>query len=104
MSYLSHSTMSNITRSAISNKSSPSSSSAASAVRVVPPATPNPVEGAVGTAALFQAHASQAAAIATAAANDAAAFSSAHNIIIDKHCLTFLQHAFGINPDGTAVD
>ncbi len=46
----------------------------------------------------------QAAAIATAAANDAAATNTAHNIIIKKHCTMFLQHAFGINPNGTAVD
>jgi hypothetical protein len=104
MSHLSHSTMSNLTRSATSNESSPSSSSAASAVRVVPPAIPNPVKGAVGAAALLQAHASQAAAIATAAANDAAVVSSAHNIIINKHRTMFLQRAFGINPDGTAAD
>ncbi len=32
------------------------------------------------------------------------AVSSTHNIIIDKHRTMFLQHAFGIKPDGTAVD
>jgi hypothetical protein len=42
--------------------------------------------------------------IATAAANDAAAVSSAYNTIIDKHRIMFLQRAFDINPDGTAVD
>ncbi len=41
--------------------------------------------------------------IATAAANDAVAISSAHKIITDKHC-TLLQRAFGIKPDGMAVD
>jgi hypothetical protein len=46
----------------------------------------------------------QAAAIATAAANDAATISSAASIILNKHCTMFLQRAFGINPDGTAVD
>jgi hypothetical protein len=81
-----------------------SSSSAASAVREVPPAIHNPVQGAVGAAALLQARASRAAVIATTAANDAAAFSSTHYIIINKHCTMFLQRAFGINPDGAAVD
>ncbi len=96
--------MSNITRSAASNKSSSLSSSAASAVGVVPPAIPRSVKGAVGAAAFLQVCASQAAAIANAAANDAAAVSSAHGIILDKHCTMFLQRAFGINPDGMAVD
>jgi hypothetical protein len=104
MSYLSHSTMSNITRSATSNNSSSLSSSAASAVGVVPPAIPSFVKGAVGAAAFLQVHATQAAVIATAAANDAAAVSSAHNIIIDKHCTMFLQCASGIKPNGMAVD
>ncbi len=104
MSHLSHSTMSNITRSATSNKSSSSSSSAASAVRVVPPAVPRSVEDAVGAAAFLQVRANQAAAIAYAAANDAAAVSSAAGIILNKHCTMFLQRAFGINPDDLAVD
>ncbi len=104
MSYHSHSTMSNITRSTTSNDSSSSSSSAASVVRVVPPAVPSFVEGAVGAATFLQVRATQAAVIATAAANDAAAVSSAHNIIIGKHCTMFLQRAFGIKPNGTAVD
>jgi hypothetical protein len=93
MSYLSHSTMSNITRSTTSNDSSSSSSSAAAAVQVVPPAIPNFIEGVVGAAAFLQAHASQAAAIATAASNDAAAVDTAHAIIIKKHRTMFLQHA-----------
>jgi hypothetical protein len=79
-------------------------SSAASAVGVVPPAIPNSVQGMVGAAAFFQVRANQAAAIATAAANDAAAVSSAHNIITDRHCTMFLQIVFGIKPNGTAVD
>ena len=66
MSYLSHSTMSNITRSATSNNSSSLSSSAASAVGVVPPAVPNSIQGAVGAATFVQVHANQAVAIATA--------------------------------------
>ncbi len=66
MSYLSHSTMSNITRSATSNNSSSLSSSAASAVGVVPPAVPNSIQGAVGAATFVQVHATQAVAIATA--------------------------------------
>ncbi len=96
--------MSNITRSAISNDSSSLSSSAASVVGVVPPAVANSIKGVVGAAAFLQVHATQAAAIATTAANDAAAVSSTHNIIIDKHCAMFLQRAFGIKPDCTAVD
>ncbi len=104
MSYLSHSTMFNITRSATSNNSSSLSSSAASTVGVVPPAVANSVKGAVGAAAFLWVHATQAAAIATAAANDTAAVSSTHNIIIDKHCTMFLQRTFGIKPNGTAVD
>ncbi len=71
---------------------------------VVPPAVPRSVESMVGAATFLQVHATQAAVIATAAANDAAAISSAHSIILDKHCTMFLQRAFGINPDGTAVD
>jgi hypothetical protein len=104
MSNLSHSTMSNITRSATSNDSSSLSFSAASMVGVVPPAVPRSIEGAVGAAAFLQVRATQAAAIANAAANDAAAISSAHGIILDKHRTIFLQHAFGINPDGTALN
>jgi hypothetical protein len=104
MSHLTHSTMSNITRSATSNESSSLSFSAEAAVGVVPPAVPRSVEGAVGAAAFLQVRATQAAVIATAAANDAAAVSSAHSIILDKHRNMFLQHAFGINPDGTTVD
>jgi hypothetical protein len=96
--------MSNITWSATSNDSSSLSSSAASAVGVVPLAIPNSVQVAVGAATFLQVRATQAAAIATAAANDAAAVSSAHNVIIDKHCTMFLQCAFGIMPDGMAVD
>jgi hypothetical protein len=52
----------------------------------------------------FKSGANQAAEIANAAANDAAAVSSTHSIILKKHCTMFLQRAFGINPDGTAVD
>jgi hypothetical protein len=96
--------MSNITMSATSNKLSSLSSSAASAVGVVPLAVPRSVEGAVGAAAFLQVRATRAAAIATAAANDAAAVSSAHGIILDKHRTMFLQRAFSINLDGTAVD
>ncbi len=70
----------------------------------MPPAAPRFVEGAVGAAAFLQVRATQAAAIATTTANDAAAVSSAHSIILDKHCTMFLQCAFGINPDGTAMD
>jgi hypothetical protein len=58
----------------------------------------------VGAATFHQVCATQAAAIATAAANDAAAVSFAHNIIIDKHCAIFLQCVFGIKPNGMAVD
>ncbi len=82
MSYLSQSTRSNITRSANNNNSSSPSSFAVSAVGVVPPAIPNSVKGAVGAAAFLQVCVTQAAAIATATANDAAAVNSAHNIII----------------------
>jgi hypothetical protein len=69
----------------------------------VPPAIPNPIKGAVGAAAFLQARESQAAAIATAAANDAAAINTAHAIIIEKHCTMFLQWAFSINPNGMAI-
>jgi hypothetical protein len=101
MSHLTHSIVSNIT---MSGTSIESSSSSFSAVGVVPPAVPRSIEGAVGAAAILQVRANQAAAIANAAANDAAAVSSAHSIILEKHCTMFLQRAFGINPDGTAVD
>ncbi len=70
----------------------------------MPPAVPNSVQGTVGAAAFLQVHVTQAAAIATTAANNAAAISSAHNIIIVKHCTMFFQHVFGIKPNGTAVD
>ncbi len=95
--------MSNITRSATSNNSSSLSSPAASAVGVVPPAVPRFVKGTVSDAAFLQVHAAQAAAITNTAANDAAAVSSAHGIILDKHRTKFLQRAFGINLDGMAV-
>jgi hypothetical protein len=62
------------------------------------------VEGAVGAATILQVRGNQAAAIANTTANDAAAISSAHSIILEKHCTMFLQRAFGINTDGTAVD
>jgi hypothetical protein len=96
--------MSNITRSATSNNSSSLSSSAASMVGVVPPAIPSSVQVAVVAAVFLQVRGTQAAVIATAAANDAAAISSAHNIIIVKHPTMFLQRDFGIKPNGTAVD
>ena len=80
------------------------SSSAAFAVGVVPTAVPRSIEGAVGAATFLQVRATQAAVIANAAANDAAAVSSAHSSILKKHRTMFLQRAFGINPDGTAVD
>ncbi len=70
----------------------------------MPPAVPNSVKGAVGAAAFLQVRGTQAEVIAAATANDAAAVSSAHNIIIDKHLTMFLQHAFGIKPNGTDVD
>jgi hypothetical protein len=101
MSHLTHSVMSNITMSTTSIQSSSSSSSA---VGVVPPAVRRSVEGVVGAAAILQVQANQAAAIANTAANDAAAISSANSIILKKHRTIFLQRAFGINPDGTAVD
>jgi hypothetical protein len=98
MSQLTHSIVSNITMSGTSIKSSSLSSSA---VGVVPPAVPRSIEGAVGAAAILQVWVNQAAVIANATAN---AVSSAHSIIPKKHCTMFLQRAFGINPDGTAVD
>jgi hypothetical protein len=101
MSHLTCSVVSNITMSGTSIKSSSLSSSA---VGVVPPTVPRSIKGTVGAAAIFQVQANQAAAIANAAANDAAAVSFAHSIILEKHCTMFLQRAFGINPDGTAVD
>jgi hypothetical protein len=101
MSHLIHSVVSNITMSGTSIQLSSLSSSA---VGVVPSAIPRSVEGVVGAAAILQVRANQAAAIASTAANDAAAVSSAHSIILEKHCTMFLQRAFGINPDGTAVD
>ena len=88
----------------MSGTSIESSSSSSSVVGVVPPAVPRSIKGAVGAAAFLQVRATQAAAIANAAANGAAAVSSAHSIILKKHCTMFLQCAFGINPDGTAVD
>jgi hypothetical protein len=100
MSHLTHSVVSNITMSGTSIELFSSSSSA---VGVVPPAIPRSVKGTVGAAAILQVQANQAAAIANAAANNAAAVSSA-SIILKKHCTMFLQRAFGINPDGTAVD
>ncbi len=70
----------------------------------MPPAIPRSIEGAVGAAAFLQVHATQAAVIANAAANDAAAVNSAHGIILDKHRTMLLRRAFVIIPDGTAVD
>ncbi len=70
----------------------------------MPPAVPSSVQDAIGAAAFLQVCVTQAAAIATATANDAAAVSSTHNIIIEKHCSMFLQGAFGIKPNVTAVD
>ncbi len=70
----------------------------------MPSAIPNSVKGSVGAAAFLQVRASQAAAIATTTDNDSVAINSAHAIIIKKHCIMFLQRAFGINPNGTAVD
>ncbi len=70
----------------------------------MPPAVPRSIKGAVGATAILQVQANQAAAIASAAANDAAAVSSAYTVILEKYCTMFLQRAFGINPDGTAVD
>ncbi len=36
-------------------------------------------------------------------AANAQGFSNAHASIVAKHCKIFLQRAFGINPDGTAI-
>ncbi len=88
----------------MSGTSIQSSSLSSSAVGVVPPAVPRSVEGTVGATAILQVRANQAAVIASATANDAAAVSSAHTVILEKHRTMFLQRAFGINPDGTAVD
>ncbi len=101
MSDLTHSVVSNLTMSGTSIQLSSLSSSA---VGVVPPAVPRSVKGAVGATTILQVQANQAAVIASAAANDAAAVSSAHTVTLEKHRTMFLQHAFGINPDGTAVD
>jgi hypothetical protein len=101
MSHLTHSVVSNLTMSGTSIQSSSLSSSA---VGVVPPAVPRSVEGAVGATAILQVRVNQAAAVASAAANDAAAVSFAHTVILEKHRTMFLHHAFGINPDGMAAD
>ncbi len=86
MSCLTHSIVSNLTMSGTSIQLSSLSSSA---VGVVPLAVPSSVEGAVGATAILQVWANQAAVIASAAANDAAAVSSAHTVILKKHCSSY---------------
>ncbi len=54
-------------------------------------------------AAILSEHADQAAAFAREAAADAQDITNAHASIVAKHRKMFLQHAFGINPDGTAI-
>jgi hypothetical protein len=54
-------------------------------------------------AAVLSERADQAAAFAREAAADAQDFSNAHASIVAKHRKMFLQRAFGINPDGTAI-
>jgi hypothetical protein len=54
-------------------------------------------------ATILSERADQAAAFAREAAADAQDFSNAHASIVAKHRKMFLQRAFGINPDGTAI-
>ena len=54
-------------------------------------------------AAILSERADQAAAFAREAAADAQDFNNAHASIVAKHRKMFLQRAFGINPDGTAI-
>ncbi len=79
------------------------------------PSVPNPIggsprDGAVGPiatlkqrAATLSQRAIQAAAVAQSAVADAADINNAHATIVGQHCKMFLAHAFGINPDGTAI-
>ncbi len=54
-------------------------------------------------AAILSERADQAAAFAREAAANAQDFNNAHASIVAKHRKMFLQRAFGINPDGTAI-
>ena len=54
-------------------------------------------------AAILSERADQAAAFAREAAADAQDFNNAHASIVLKHRKMFLQHAFGINPDGMVI-
>jgi hypothetical protein len=54
-------------------------------------------------AVILSERADQAAAFAREAAADAQDFTNAHASIVAKHRKMFLQHVFGINPDGTAI-
>ena len=54
-------------------------------------------------AAILSERADQAAAFAREASANAQDFNNAHASIVAKHRKIFIQCAFGINPDGTAI-
>ncbi len=66
------------------------------------PIIPNPLptNGLGGARAYVRACTVLATAIASAAAKDAAAVDTTHSMLLEKHCKTFLQRVFDINPNG----
>jgi hypothetical protein len=63
----------------------------------------DPVPPVGGALAFVQAHAVQATALASAAAQDAADVDISLSSLQDNHCKIFLIRVFGINPDGTPI-
>jgi hypothetical protein len=62
-----------------------------------------PTNGPGGDRAYVRACAAQAPAIASTAAKDAAVVDTTHSMLLEKHCMMFLQRAFGINSDGMPI-
>ncbi len=85
-------------------------SSAGVVLSVPNPIRESPRDGVVGPIAALEQRvatlsqrAIQAAAVARDAAADAADINNPHATIVAQHRKMFLVHAFGINPDGTAI-
>ena len=96
----------------LSNATSASMSSSSGGDPAIPNPKPGPIiEGAAlgpiaaleQRAAVFGERAVRAVAIAREAAADAQEIDNAHATIVSQHRKMFLQRAFGITPNGTAI-
>ncbi len=108
--------MSQVSGSAVSTSLSNTTSASMSSSSGGDPAIPNPVPGpiiegaALGPIAALEKRAAilgecavWAAVVAREVAADAQEINNAHATIVSQHRKMFLQRAFGINPNGTAI-